>query len=196
MKKLLFLFILSSHVLLAQQAHYPKLLSGSIKDLKKQKSYNITFVYDSMRVGRNVQEARFLTDLEDRWKIKDPAKGPELVKKWYTDRKRLYEPAFIKSFNRYAIVDMPDEHAKYTLILKTKRTEGGWNVGVAGHPGLIDGELWVVETADPRNVIAIIGFEELMGKYDSGGDLEMGLRIESAYEFAGRILGNFVRRKS
>src|SRR5882672_9508544 len=123
MKKFLFLLILlASHVVMAQQAHYPKLLSGSMKDLKKQKSYNIIFVYDSMLVGRNVDESRFLTDLEDRWKVKDPAKGAALVKKWYTDRKRLYEPAFIKSFNRYAMVDMPDEHAKYTLILKTKRT--------------------------------------------------------------------------
>ncbi|HEY5746491.1 MAG TPA: hypothetical protein VIU12_10470 [Chryseolinea sp.] len=196
MKKLFILFILSSPVVMAQQAHYPKLLSGSMEDLKKQKSYNITFVYDSMRVGRNVDEDRFLSDLEDRWKVRDPAQGAGLVKKWYTDRKRLYEPAFIKSFKRYAIVEMPDEQAKYTLILKTKRTEAGWDVGVAGHSGLIDGELWVVETADPRHVIAIIGFEEFMGKYEGGGDLGMGLRIESAYEFAGRVLGDFVRRKS
>jgi hypothetical protein len=119
-----------------------------------------------------------------------------LVKKWFDDRKRLYEPAFIKSFKRYAIVEMPDVQAKYTLILKTKRVEAGWSGGVVGHAGLIDGELWVVETADPRNVIAIIGFEELMGKYEDGGDLEMGLRIESAYDFAGRVLGDFVRRKS
>lgn len=196
MKKILFLFLLSAHAMFAQQAHYPKLLSGSMKDVKKQKSFNITFVYDSMLVGRNVDESRFLIDLEDRWKIKDPAKGAELVKKWYDDRKRLYEPAFIKSFKRYAIVEMPDEQAKYTLILKTKRTEGGWDVWVTGHSGLIDGELWVVETADPRNVIAIIGFDELMGKYDIGGDPEMGLRIESAYDFAGRVLGDFFRRKS
>jgi len=196
MKKFFFLFILSSHVLWAQQAHYPKLLSGSMKDVKKEKSFNITFAYDSMLVGRNVDESRFLTDLEDRWKVKDPAKGAELVKKWYSDRTRLYEPAFIKSFKRYAIVEMPDVQAKYTLILKTKRTEGGWDAWVTGHSGLIDGELWVVETADPRNVVAIIGFNELMGKYDIGGDLEMGLRIESAYDFAGRVLGDFFRRKS
>ena len=196
MKKLLILFVLSSQLLWAQQAHYPKMLSGSIKALKKQKSYNITFVYDSMVVGRNVDEPRFLADLEERWRVKDPAKGAQLVKKWYTDRKRLYEPAFIKSFSRYAIVDMPDDQAKYTLILKTKRTEGGWDVWVTGHSGLIDGELWVVETADPRNVIAVIGFNELMGKYDLGGDFEMGLRIESAYDFAGRVLGDYFRRKS
>ncbi len=196
MKKLLFLLILSSHVLWAQQAHYPKLLSGSMKDVKKQKSHNIIFVYDSMSVGRNTPEDKFLTDLEDRWKVKDPGQGAALVKKWFDDRKRLYEPAFIKSFKRYAIVEMPDVQAKYTLILKTKRVEAGWSGGVVGHAGLIDGELWVVETADPRNVIAIIGFEELMGKYEDGGDLEMGLRIESAYDFAGRVLGDFVRRKS
>jgi hypothetical protein len=196
MKKIFFLFILSSHVLSAQQAHYPKLLSGSMKDVKKQKSFNITFVYDSMVVGRNVDESHFLADLEERWKIKDPAKGKALAKKWYDDRKRLYEPTFIKSFKRYAIVEMPDEQAQYTLILKTKRTEGGWDVWVTGHSGLIDGELWVVETANPRNVIAVIGFDELMGKYDMGGDFEMGLRIESAYDFAGRVLGDFFRRKS
>ena len=86
--------------------------------------------------------------------------------------------------------------AKYTLIVKTTRMEGGWNAGVASHVGEIDGELWIVESSNRNNVHAKILFTESLGKSAVGGDFEMTQRIRSAYIPAGRWLGDFIRRKS
>lgn len=173
-----------------------KLLSGSLKPLKGQKSYNIIFRYDSMTVGTGVREKSYLSKKRDEWEMKEPGKGSDFVEEWFEARKRLYEPAFIEKFEYYSYLKLLDQSAKYTLIVKTINTEGGWNGGVIGHPGEISGEMWVVESADRNNVIAKILFFEFTGKFSNGGDFEMTQRIESAYEVTGRWLGDFLRRKT
>jgi len=150
-------------------------------------------------IGKDVAEKEFLDDIASRWELREPGQGKSdaFVKQWYDDRKKRYEPAFIKSFKRYAIVDdLPDTEAKYTLIVKTKHTEPGWSVGVAGGVGVIDGELWIVESADHSNVIAKLIFEHMKGDYDEGGDFDMTIRIAPAYAFAGRMLGDAIRKRS
>jgi hypothetical protein len=174
-----------------------KLLSGSLKPLKGEKSYNIVFNYDSMTVGGDgLSEKNYLTEKKNDWEGKEPGKGSDFVEMWFSDRKRLYEPVFIKDFEHYSYLRLADKAAKYTLIVNTRNTEGGWSIGVAGHPGEISGEMWVVESADKSSVIAKILFFEFTGKNSSGGDFDMTWRIKSAYEVTGRWLGDFVRRKT
>jgi hypothetical protein len=173
-----------------------KLASGSLNGLKAQKSYDVKFTYDSMIVGESMPEREYLQKKKKEWEQKEPGKGSAFVNQWFDDREILYEPAFRKNFEKYSKVRLGDKGAPYTLILKTKRTEGGWDVGVMGHPGEIDGELWIVATADPARVIAKIHFHELPGKNSDGGDFKMTTRIQSAYEIAGKGLADFIRRKS
>jgi hypothetical protein len=174
-----------------------KLLSGSLKPLKGQKSYDIQFTYDSMTVGGDgMSEKNYLRQKKNDWEVKEPGRGSDFVEKWFFDRQRLYEPAFIKKFEHYSNLKLEDTAAKYTLIVKTKNTEGGWSVGVMGHPGEISGEMWIVDSANKSNVIAKILFFEFTGKISSGGDFDMTQRIKGAYEVTGRWLGDFVRRKT
>jgi len=191
----LLLFFLTSQTLLAQRV---KLLAGSLKSLKGQKSFNIVFRYDSMLVGMADPrpEKVFLSEVKSRWDEREPGKGSDFIQEWFEDRKLLYEPAFIQHFKQYAKVELPDPQAPYTLIVKTKHTEGGWFGGVLAHPGEIDGEIWVVASADPSKVVARIGFYKFTGKIQYPGDFEMTTRIQSAYAIAGKGLGDFVKRKS
>ncbi|AYB33752.1 hypothetical protein [Chryseolinea soli] len=191
----LLLFLLTSPVLLAQSV---KLLSGSLKTLKGQKSYNITFRYDSMQVGMAdpKPEKVFLMEVKNRWEEREPGRGSDFIQEWFEDRKLLYEPSFIQNFKEYAKVELPDAQAPYTLIVKTKHTEGGWFGGVLAHPGEIDGEVWVVESVDPTKVVARIGFYKITGKIQYPGDFEMTTRIQSAYAIAGKGLGDYFKRKS
>ena len=89
-----------------------------------------------------------------KWNEKEPGKGSAFVNQWFDDREILYEPAFRKNFEKYSELKLNDKSAPYTLILKTSRTEGGWDVGVMGHPGEIDGELWIVDSANQTKIIA------------------------------------------
>ena len=191
----LLLFLLSCPALMAQSV---KLLAGSLKSLKGQKSYNITFRYDSMLVGMAdpKPEKVFLLEVKKRWEERELDSSSDFIKEWFADRKLLYEPAFIQHFKEYAKVELPDPQAAYTLIVKTKHTEGGWFGGVMAHPGEIDGELWIVESADPNTVVARIGFHKITGKIEYPGDLEMTIRIQSAYAIAAKGLGDFVKRKT
>ncbi len=193
MKNVLFILIILSSSAIAQKV---KLVSGSLKPLKGQTSYDIKFTYDSMIVGADKPENIYLDELKKRWEEKERGKGVYFVKSWFDDRKEFYEPLFIANFEKYSRAKLKDSESKYSIIVKTKRTEGGWDGGPMSHPGVIDGELWIVESSDNEKVIAKIIFSNFTGTYSYGGDFEMTTRIRSAYAPAGKYLGWFLKKKS
>jgi hypothetical protein len=190
---LLLILVIASTTAIAQKR---KLIGGSLNGLKGQKSYDIQFTYDNMLVGDGMPENQYLAQKSRDWEVKEPGKGPAFVAQWFDSRQVRYEPTFIKSFEGYSRIKLKDKNAKYTLVLKTKRTEGGWDFGIATHSGEIAGEMWIVESADQSNVIAKIGFSDLIGNVAFGGDFDMPRRIQSAYGFAGKALGDFLKRKA
>lgn len=198
--KILFRYLITTvflaFVAVSVSAQKRELVQGSLNGLKAQKSYNIEFTYDDIIVGKHVPEKQYLEDKRQKWNELERGKGDDFVENWFNARERLYEPAFIVSFEKFAHVKLEDERAPYTLILKTRHIEGGWNLGIATHGGEMSGELWIVETADPKKVVAIITLFECRGKDAYGGDFEMPGRIRSAYESAGKWLGEFIRRKA
>jgi len=172
-----------------------KFAGGHLSVLKGVKSYNIKFTYDSMLIGVSTPENEYLLKKQTDWDAKEQGKGDRFVSMWNDDRKRLFEPAFIQNFEKNGL-KVNDAGAQYTIILKTKRTEGGWNAGVKRHPGVIAGEMLIVESADESKVIVKILFSEMSGDNKSGGDFEITLRIESAYETAGKKLGEYLRNRT
>ncbi len=185
-------------LMFATSVHAQKreVISGNLKELKGQTSYNIMFTYDDMLIGDGKKEKEYLLEKKRSWDEKEPGRGSAFVTQWFNDRERYYEPTFIKGFEKYSRIKLNDRDAQYTLIFKTTRTEGGWNIGITSHFGEIDGELLVVETADKNNVVAIISFRDISGKNAFGGDFEMTTRIQSAYEKAGMWLGDYIRKKT
>lgn len=143
----IFLLLLSS----AATAQRMRLLSGStraMRALNGQESYNIRFDYDSITVGIDTPEEVYLEKKRADWNSREPGKGDDFVKKWFDSRAKYYEPLFIATFERYANVKLKDSTAAYTMIIKTRNVEAGWNIGLADHPGEIAGEFWIVESAD------------------------------------------------
>ncbi len=178
------------------EAQKRKLIYGSLQGLKNERSFAVSFTYDSMIIGVDMPERKYLEQKKNDWEEREPGKGSAFVKQWFGDRVDYYEPTFVKNFEKYSGKKLNDPNAKYMILLKTKQTEGGWTVGVVGHPGEIDGEMWVVETANPSHVIAKIAFINFYGNKSSGGDFEMTNRIEAAYAFTGKWMGDFIRKKS
>jgi len=188
------LFLLTIYSTNAQSR---KLISGSLVGLKELSTFNITFSYDSITIGgTNTPEKEYLTKKKTAWDLKDPEIGEKIISQWYDDRKRLYEPNFIKQFEDYS-GKKHDPNSTTTLILKTRNVEGGWYVGVLEAQGEIAGEMWIVESANTEKVIAVISFQSIKGKPNLPvGDINMTKRIASAYNNAGYILGHYIRRKS
>jgi len=192
MKSILVLLLVSSSV--AGQSI--KLMSGDLRVLKGQKSYSIIFQYDNMLIGTGIPERAYLAEKRKQWELKEEGYGEEFVSRWFQSRADFYEPTFTSQFTKYSKVRLDDRNARYTLILKTQRTEGGWDGGVIGHPGEIDGLMLVVESANLEKVVATIRFKEIPGKSSNGGDFEMINRIRLAYQNAGKGLGMFFKRKT
>src|SRR5258706_5684567 len=86
---LVLIFVIISTSASAQRR---KLISGNLNGLKGQKSYDIKFTYDNMRVGDYVEESRYLAQKSRDWELKEPGKGPAFVSLWFDDRKKRYEP--------------------------------------------------------------------------------------------------------
>lgn len=173
-----------------------KIISGSLDGIGVQDAYGLIFEYKGMLVGADIEEAEYIKTKEADWEEKEEGQGVAFVRRWFEDRKTLYRPAFIAGFQKFHKARLGDEQAKYTLIIKTIRTEPGWYAGVLGHPAELDGECWVVESVDHSTVIARIAFADFVGKVSYGGDFEMTTRIQSAYEVLGNGLGDFIKRKS
>lgn len=188
---LLFILVLSE----SGNAQKIKLKSGNFTELKGQKSFGLKFTYDSMVIGENLPEDQYLEKKKMDWNLKEEGRAAAFVTQWYEDRKQLYEPAFAKGFDKFSRKWTLDKDSKFTIILKTKRTEGGWNAGVVSHAAEIDGELWIVESENEGNIIVRIVFYDVKGKISNGGDFEMTTRIQSAYQIAGELLGFYLKRK-
>jgi hypothetical protein len=196
MKHLKFLLIFSLMVLDfgTVSAQKVKLIFGHLSELKGIKSYDIKFQYDSIMVGYGTSEKEYLSKKKTDWEAKEEGKGARFVAMWFDDRKKLYEPAFIKSIEEVGEFKTGDKNAHYTILLKSQSLEGGWDVGVIDRAGDINGELWIVESADESRVIAKILFDQMVGTYKSAGDFDITHRIASAYSKAGKSLGFYLRK--
>jgi hypothetical protein len=176
-------------------------LEGSVKDLKTlkgQTSYNLVYRYDDMIVGNEAPEAAYLAKKKKDQDFKYPGSGngAKFEKMWFAARKDMYEPTFTRNFPTFAKTKVGDAGAKYTLILKTTRTEGGWDGGVVRKPAEIDLELWIVETADNSKVLVKIEFLNVNGMKSHGSDFEMVERIQDAYLYASKIIGDYFAQKT
>jgi len=202
-KKIVFYFLVVLPLFATAQppAPHTKILEGSVNNfklLKDQTSYNLVFNYDNMMIGKGEREADYLEKKKNDHDAKEPGsgKGAAFEKMWFDARKKMYEPSFVRSFEKFAEVKTGDPGARYTLILKTTRTEGGWNGGVMAKPAEIDLQLWVVETGDNSKVLVKVGFSNAKGMESRGGDFEMTERIQNAYLYASKAVGDFFRRKT
>jgi hypothetical protein len=170
-----------------------KLIQGDLSSLKGQTSIATQFVYDGLVVGKNNEaEADYVKEKTTEYNNKTPGKGDTWAKAWVSDRSDKYEPRFNGVFTKEVGMTV-DPKAKYTLIVKTVSLEPGFNVGVASHSADITGEAWLVETANPSNIVAKLSFTKAPGRM-FGADFDTGIRIQECYATAARALGKFMSK--
>jgi len=174
-----------------------ELLEGNLSVLKSEKTIDFAFTYDSMTIGKGrkaMPESEYVNKKIADYNKKTPGKGDEWAKNWKDDRETKYQPAFTKNFEQYSSLQMT-AGAKYTLIFKTSMTEPGFNMMAFQQPSEIDGQAWLVETANKSHVIAKMSVVKADGRGYWGSEFDTGERLTEAYEAAGRGLGYFVRGK-
>jgi hypothetical protein len=194
MKILQFAAVLSA-LLISQgmQAQHIGLIEGNLAPLRSESSIVLQFAYDNMRVGKYDKEDDYVNAKKDEYNRKDPGRGDNWAKNWVADRKGRFEPKFTELFEKHSGLNSSNK-AKYTLIFKTIFTEPGYNIGIAKKNAEIDAEIWIVESANPSNVIAKISLRNAPGRTYTGNDYDSGERISESYAVAGKNLGKFIKK--
>lgn len=170
------------------------LVEGDLGLLKGQDVINIKFRYD-MAVAEFDKEDRYIAHKKRELNKKEKGRGDKWVKSWKADRKDRFEPQFRALFIKHSEIAVIEEPAPYTIIFTTIRTEPGSKVGDNDKPAFIDGEARLVETSNPKKIIAKIVIENVPGRDVMGFDYETGARLQEAYAKAGKEIGGFIRKK-
>lgn len=196
MKRIMLAIATAAAITLAMPAMAQKLkvVEGKKEALKQAGKINLEFDYSSMSVGKFKTEAEYVKKKKDEYNKKESGKGDKWETDWIADRTERYEPQFMELFNKHAkgntVGDF--ESAKYTMIVKTTRTEPGYNVHVSRKNAEIDGEIWVVETANKQHVVLKINFTKAPGRSFGGYDYDTGFRIQETYAVLGKVLGKYL----
>lgn len=176
------------------------LRSGDVGVLSGQKTVNVEYDYSEFGVGKFATEQEYLDKKSAEYNAKEAGKGDTWKKAWVEDRKARYEPKFEELFNKgledkgiTAVKARPD--AQYTLIVKTKFVEPGFNVGVMRKNAYVDFEIDLVESANKSNKVAEIGMRNVPGGQFGGFDFDTGVRIAESYAKAGKSLAAFLDKK-
>jgi hypothetical protein len=180
---------------IATQAQRVTLIEGNLSVLHGQTSINTKFTYDNMRVGKYSNEADYVAAKTKEYNQKEPGRGDNWAKEWVSDRQYRYEPKFNELFQKHADMSISPT-AKYTLLFKTIFVEPGYNIAISRHNAEVDAEIWIVETANPGNVIAKLRVDRAPGKTFMGNDYDTGERISESYATSGKAVGHFIKEKS
>jgi hypothetical protein len=195
MKKIVILTIFVSLVFGAQ-AQKIKLVSGDLTFLKGEKSINLQYNYDNVKVG-DMDESSYIKKKVTEYNAKEPGKGDKWLENWKNDRKTRYEPKFEELFNKYleevnTKAKEGDANAKYTFLIQTKLIEPGFNVGVMRRPAKIDVVVEISATGSPETKLAELTVYDVPGADVMGYDFDSGERISEAYAKLGKALAKYI----
>jgi len=202
MKKFIYASVMAISLLAADAsiAQRVDLRSGDVAVLSGQKTVNVEYDYSEFGVGKFATEQEYLDKKSAEYNAKEAGKGDAWKKAWVEDRKARYEPKFEELFNKgledkgiTAVKARPD--AQYTLIVKTKFVEPGFNVGVMRKNAYVDYEIDLVESANKSSKVAEIGMRNVPGGQFAGFDFDTGTRIAESYAKAGKSLAAFLDKK-
>jgi len=170
-----------------------KVVQGDLSALKGQTSIKTEFTYDNMTVTtKNVPEAEFISTKKAEYEKKEAGRGEKFATAWVEDRPNRFEPQFRELFAKHSEMNASDDNAKYTIIFHTTHTETGYNIGISKRPAFIDGEAFVVETADKSKIVAKLTIENVPGSQFGGYDYDTGTRLAECYAKAGKDIGKMI----
>lgn len=183
---ILFVLMTSSIMLHAQRV---KKISGNPNELSGETKLHVVFEYDDMRVGKFAKESDYIKSKKEEYNKKEEGRGEKWEEAWNADRQARFEPQFTELFEKhspFAIGNYAD--AKYTMIIRTTRTEPGYNIYISRKNAEIDLEIEIIETASKRSV-AKYSVKNSPGRTFGGYDYDSGTRIQEAYAAAGKYFG-------
>lgn len=167
--------------------------TGDIYILKNEKTLNVQFSYDKMKVGKLDSEQKYTDKRVNEYDTKEQGKGTEWLAEW-NENKKFWEKSFIERFNndlskKGVKMGLNQNDAKYILLINPLFLEIGWNALLISQCAEIDLEILVFQADDIENQKARILIENGFGVNETEKE-----RIAGAYKSAARNLVKFLSR--
>lgn len=194
-KLLLAVMVLFTVVASAQKM---KVESGDFSFLKGHKELKIVMNFDKTtfyneKMSEEDYIAKRVKEIGD---DKGKAEADKWVSDWTYSKENSFIDKFIASMNKNVdIKTSKDADAKYTLIVETTWIYPGWFGGVMSQPAKVSTSLKFVETANPSNVLLIIGSQNAPGDGNVIGVANNNDRIAEGYAKTGKSLAKMIEKK-
>jgi hypothetical protein len=162
--------------------------AGNVKNILQITNVNIKYDYTAMSVGKFPTEKEYLDMKMSEYEAE---KAQKFHEGWSSSRSTRYEPKFELLFNKYGEAagikgtNYSDQHP-ITLIVKTTRTEPGFNAGVAKMPSYINVECSFVNAKG--KLLLKYYLQNVTGANSFGLDFDMGSRLVESYAKTGKML--------
>ncbi len=191
------LMLVAGLVAFSCMAQKMKVEKGDLSVLKGQKTVNVEFVYDNLKLFKDDRsEAAYIEERKRELNEKGADKGETWEKKWIASRELIWEPKFMELINRTPGMKFKqgDSDAKYTLIVDAVWLYPGYNVGVMKQGSKLNTDLTIVQTDDKSKALVKISAT------DAPGDTYQGTfsnedRIGESFAKTGKTLSKMISKK-
>ncbi len=172
-----------------------KVTEGDLNVLKGVTTMKIQYDYSDLKVGGKA-ETDYVNEKVEAYNKKEAGKGDKWLSNWKGDREGRYERQFEEKFEEFSNIDIDTKGSgTYTMIVKTRRIEPGFNIYVKKKYAELDSDIWIVETASPGKVLAKITVDGAPGRTYGSDDMDTGVRIAEAYEMTGKAVGKHLKKE-
>ncbi len=198
MKNLLSIFLATAFVLgmSSTSSAKVKVTKGDLGFLKNVKELKVEFDYSSMSVGKYATEQEYIDKKTGEIAEKNPADADAWLEGWVANRDNRFEPKFTELFNEIcdgALTVSEESTSGFRVVVKTVRTEPGFNIGVTKKAASCDFILEFYEDGSdtPSAIVEIFG---VPGSQVMGYDLDAGSRLAECYALCGKQMAKYIQK--
>lgn len=180
--QIILMFLIVSSFSFAQKG---KILAGEFKNLKEVEKYSLVFDYTDFKIANYSTEEDFLREIVRIKENKEIGSGEEYQRNWFLNRPNIYEPEFIKSFNKYfkkgkVMISKAFVNSEHTIKVKVIKMYIGYYVDASIKETKLDAIISVYKTELPSDVLLLFEVNGMMGKYKGKKNIfsEMELKIK------------------
>jgi len=170
-------------------------LDSNLDFLKGVKKVKLEYKYDNMAVGKFKTNDEYVNKKKGEYNKKESGKGDDWAKKWVDDRSARYQPHFEQTLGEFCkTIDFDQNNSSdITMIVETLFTEPGYNIEISRKSASIN--LLITFQDKSGKKLASMTLDKVPGRDAMGFDYDTGVRIEEAYEKAGKSVGKFISSK-
>lgn len=191
MKKIILIVILLPILAFGQKI---KVLDGTVKNLKGISQFDLIFDYSDVSIPHYESEELFLAAKVALREKKEKGSGLLFREKWFANRKEIYEPMFIQSFDRWYNKKgkTTSSKADYVINIKITNIFTGYNVIAINQHGKISAIFTVYKKSNPN----IILFKGQVDNVKGGKSYDLAKRMAITYFYLAKKTAIYIKRKS